>query len=209
MRDADVGKPKDQWKPPAGYKPALGETREAQKAKNNADKKKINAVVPDDDSDSDSDLSEVGFFMNALRPLPKILRKPTSGPINAMNRFNGLDENQDYDPDVLASLNSWAHEVRVAPAKVKKSVTRDPKLDRAVKYINGPTKANDEPNDNSTKDHEAPVPVIDMNDAPTIFLKSEKDLKKHEAAVMKLMAALPSNPKKLAKTARKIGTSRA
>ena len=30
-------------------------------------------------------------------------------------------------------------------------------------------------------------------------------MKKHEAAVMKLMAALPSNPKKLAKTARKIG----
>ena len=126
MRDANVGKPKDQWKPPAGYKSALGKAREAQKTKNNADKKKINAVVPDDDSDSDSDLSEVGFSINALRPLPKVLRKSTLGPINAVNRFNGLDENQDYDPDVLASLNSWAHEVRVAPSKVEKQMTSDP-----------------------------------------------------------------------------------
>ena len=44
MRDANVGKPKDQWKPPNGYKSALGKAREAQKAKNNSDKKKINAV---------------------------------------------------------------------------------------------------------------------------------------------------------------------
>ena len=125
-----------------------------------------------------------------------------------MNRFNGLDENQDYDPDVLASLNSWAHSVHVAPTKVKKQMTSDSKLDRAVKYINGPAKATDEPNDNSTKSsksHKAPVPVTDIDDAPTIVIRSEKDMKKHEAAVMKLMAALPSNPKKLAKKARKIG----
>ena len=91
-----------------------------------------------------------------------------------MNRFNGLDENQDYDPDVLAALNSWAHEVRVAPSKVKKQMTSDSKLDRAVKYINGPAKATDEPNDNSTKSsksHKAPVPVTDVNDAPTIVIR--------------------------------------
>ena len=98
-----------------------------------------------------------------------------------------------------------AHEVRVAPTKVKKSVTRDSKLDRTVKHINGLAKANDEPNDNSTQNHDVPAPVIDISDAPTIVIKSEKDMKKHEAAVMKLMAALPSNPKKLAKAARKIG----
>ena len=98
---------------------------DAQKAKNNTDKTQINAVVPDDDSDSDSDLSEIGFSIAALRPLPKVLRKATSGPINDVNRFNGLDETQDYDPDVLASLNSWAHEVHVAPSKVKKHPTSD------------------------------------------------------------------------------------
>ena len=55
-----------------------------------------------------------------------------------------------------------------------------------------------------TKLKKSEVPVVVMDDNPTIVIRSEKDMKKHEAAVMKLMAALPEDPKKMAKAARKI-----
>ena len=46
---------------PAGYKSALASARDAQKAKDGKNNKKINAVMPDEDSmsESDNDLSEV------------------------------------------------------------------------------------------------------------------------------------------------------
>ena len=47
---------------------------------------------------------------------------------------------------------------------------------------------------------------MNVDDEPTIVIQSEKDMKLHEAAVMKLMAALPSNPKKLQRAARRIGS---
>ena len=92
MRDVNAGKPKDQWEPPNGYKSTLANARDAQKSKNNTDKTKIHALIQKEDSDSDSDLSEVGFDIAALRPLPEVVRKYTSGPINAINRSNGPDE---------------------------------------------------------------------------------------------------------------------
>ena len=109
MADANVGKPKDAWKPPKSYKSALAKTRDAQKAKEGKDKKNVHAMTHDEDtaSDSDGDLSEAGYSIHALRPLPRIIRKPTLAPMNAMNRFQGLDEAQEYDPDMLQSLNSW------------------------------------------------------------------------------------------------------
>ena len=154
-------------------------------------------------------MSEAGFLINALRPLPKIRRKPIARPISAINRFQGLDEHQEYDADVLASLNSWAHEVHVAPSRPKKSAVTDSKIDRTVNYINGPKKMNDEPNNSVTESKQsqrAPVPTVNVDDEPTIVIQSEKDMKMHEAAVMKLMAALPSNPKKLQRAARRIGS---
>ena len=212
MKDANVGKPKDQWKPPAGYKSALGKARDLQKAKNAGDKKKkISAFTHEEvmSEDSESEMSEAGFLINALRPLPKIRRKPIARPINAVNRFQGLDEQQEYDADVLASLNSWAHEVHVAPSRPKKSAVTDSKIDRTVNYINGPKKINDEPNNSVTESKQsqrAPVPTVNVDDDPTIVIQSEKDMKTHEAAVMKLMAALPKNPKKLQRAARRIGS---
>ena len=67
-----------------------------------------------------------------------------------MSRTHGLDGSQDYDPEVLASLNSWEHEVRVAPSKIKGRATSHCKLDRAVKYINGPAKTTNEPSNSNT-----------------------------------------------------------
>ena len=83
----------------------------------------------------------------------------------------------------------------------------DSKLDRAVRQVNGQAKPTDEPNNSNitSKSHEAHVPFVAASDAPTIIIESEKDMKKHETRVMKLMAALTSNPKKLPKAARKIG----
>ena len=62
-----------------------------------------------------------------------------------INRFQRLDENQTYDPKVLASSDSWAHEAQVAPSKTKKTTTTDLELDRTVKYITGPSNISDEP----------------------------------------------------------------
>ena len=211
MKDANVGKPKAEWKPPSGYKSALGKARDLQKAKKAGDKKKISAFTHEDvmSDDSDSEMSEAGFSIAALRPMPKIHRKPIARPVSAINRFQGLDEHQEYDSDMLVSLNSWAHEVHVAGSKPKKSAATDSKLDRTANYINGPKKIKDEPNNSVTESKQsqrAPVPTVKVNDEPTIVIQSEKDMKLHEAAVMKLMAALPSNPKKLQKAARRIGS---
>lgn len=45
MCDANVGKPKETWKQPTGYKSAMAKARDAQKVKDSKDKKKINAVM--------------------------------------------------------------------------------------------------------------------------------------------------------------------
>ena len=54
MKKASVGKPKPEWKPPQGYKSALGKARDEAKAKT----KEVNYVTDrgdDDDSASDDD----------------------------------------------------------------------------------------------------------------------------------------------------------
>ena len=218
MADANFGKPKDSWKPPEGYKSALGKARDAQKAKEAKDKKKkkVSAVaqefvsVEDTASDSDGDMSERGFSIAALRPLPRIQRKIRLGPINAVNKFRGLEESQEYDPEVLKSLNSWAHAVNATAPKTKPKKVVDSKLDRTVNYIIGLQKINDEPNDSNTEvkpESQRPhVSTVMANNEPTIVIQSEKDMEKHAAAVMKIVASLPSDPKKLLKAARKIGS---
>ena len=56
--------------------------------------------------------------------------------ICSLNQFQGLDDCQAYDPEVLASLNSWAHKVRVKPTRQKRAKTLDgAEIDRAVKFI--------------------------------------------------------------------------
>ena len=159
--------------------------------------------------DSDSDMSEAGCSIAALRPLPKVHRKPIVRTISAINRFHRLDDNQEYDSDVLAPLNLWAHEVRVARSRLKRQGANDSKLDRTVNYMNGPNKMNGEPNNYATEfipqSQRAPVPTINVDDVPTIVILPQKDMKLQETVIMKLMAALPSNPKKLRRAARRVG----
>ena len=53
MRRANVGKPKDQWKPPEGYKSALGKARDAARAKEK--KPKVASLESGYDTASDDD----------------------------------------------------------------------------------------------------------------------------------------------------------
>ena len=57
-------------------------------------------------------------------------------PLCSLNQFQRLDSCQAYDPDVLASLNSWAHSVRVKPTRQKRvETTNDADLDRVANFV--------------------------------------------------------------------------
>lgn len=145
-------------------------------------------------------MSQARCSINALRPLPRIIRRSTPAPISAINQFHGLDESQEYDSGTVQSLNYWAHAVNTDSSKPKVPKVSDSKLDRTVNYINGPKKATNEPNYSSSEikhrnpHRHQPVPIVHVDNEPTIAIQTEKDVKKHEAAVQTLMAALPSSP---------------
>ena len=132
MRKANVGKEKSTWKPPEGYKSALGRARDEAKAAE-AKKKggKVAALENADDTASDDDECDFGsehgassFSVYALTRAVKPRPVPSAPKICAVNRFSGLDHQQDYDPEVLAALNSWTRNVRISTKK-----TRGPKPD--------------------------------------------------------------------------------
>lgn len=147
MRKANVGKEKKDWKPPVGYKSALGKARDAARAAEEK-KKKVAALENPEDTASDDDDCDFGsehggsFKVAALTrtSMPRVTLKPPQ--ICAVNRFTGLDDQQEYDPEVLSALNGWAHNVRVASKKATRSKP-DAKLDRTVNYINGNKKPDD------------------------------------------------------------------
>ena len=151
MRKANVGKEKKDWKPPSGYKSALGKARDAARDAEQK-KKKVAALENGDDTASDDDddcdfSSQHGesFKIKALTRIPRNRSAPEPPKMCSVNKFEGLDEQQEYDPEVLAALNTWAHNVRVAPKrdrKVKQSPTHQSKLDRTVNYINSHKKPN-------------------------------------------------------------------
>ena len=144
MRKANVGKPKDQWKPPEGYKSALGRARDEAKAAE-AKKKGGRVAALENADDTASDDSECDFGSEhgastsfnvvnrqcALTRVAKLRPAPSAPKICAVNRFWGLDHQQDYDPEVLAALNQWTRNVRISTKK-----TRRPKPD------NGPNGCN-------------------------------------------------------------------
>ena len=129
MAEANKGvADKKKWKPPAGYKSAIAKARDAIKAAANKSGK-MNAINPGDDTASeneDDDLdtfSQAGSFkLCALTPVRRgipmsraIAPAQSSGPINAVNRFAGLeDDKQEYSVETLAALNEWAHKVNTA-----------------------------------------------------------------------------------------------
>ena len=60
MKKANVGKPKDQWKPPEGYKSALGKARDLARAAEKKNKK-VAALESGSDTASDDDCDFGGF----------------------------------------------------------------------------------------------------------------------------------------------------
>ena len=166
MSKANVGVPKKDWKPPAGYKSAIAKARDAArlklkdapkpKAKAAAKRNKINAVTTDDeDTASDSDLSDGERPIRALRRFQAVGRgvpishckMPIQNPICTMNSFEGLDQSQTYDPETLASLNQWHVKVTHVKqlSKKKRKVSDDSALTRDVKFISSNRRPREEP----------------------------------------------------------------
>ena len=154
MRKANVGKPKDQWKPPEGYKSALGRARDEARAAEQK-KKKVASLETGSDTASDDDECDFGsehggsFRVYALTRVPKTaIVKPAPSRICHVNKFAGLEVQQEYAANVMNSLNTWAHKVRVAPKRCKKLASTElpnSKLDRTVNYINGGKKCGPDP----------------------------------------------------------------
>ena len=122
MRKANPGKERKDWKPPEGYKSALGKARDAARA---ADQKRKVASLQGEDTASDDDDCDFGsehggtFVVQALTRHQSL---PQAPQICVMNKFAALelDGPQEYDAEALECLNSWAHKVRRAPKKARK-----------------------------------------------------------------------------------------
>ena len=137
MRDANVGVAKDKWKPPAGYKSALGKARDEARKKSPgraASPGRVASVVEEDTaSDSEySDNDSVRFSMRALKPVKRgtpmarahicALRTTNSSAslganvnVEHANRFSELSDGSSIDDEAVQSLNSWATAVNAHP----------------------------------------------------------------------------------------------
>ena len=147
MEDANKGKPKKEWKPPKGYKSAIGKARDAAKAKRTSSPRPIKSMVhsaDDRDDDTASQISEYSasgrsFQMGhqvcaALMPKSEFTSVTRVGysasqardfrtaahVINSVNKFEGLADEQEYDPEMIQSLKNWAAKVSIAPMKKSK-----------------------------------------------------------------------------------------
>ena len=183
------GKPKKDWKPPPGYKSALGKARDAARAKEAKTRGTVASMIEPDTAseDDDGEYSQVGrsFRIAALRP---DFQSPK--PENE-NRFNCLDgAEQQYDPDTIAALSKWAHNVKLTSRNPKKNK-------KATGRIPGSSQAS------SSMPHcPAPPPGkgCEVKDDP-IIIKSSNDLIKYGHLIS---SALPMERKALAKIAKKI-----
>ena len=163
MKDANVGKPKDQWKPPPDYKSAIGKARDAAriaqgiplkpKAKAKAAvRRKVNSVIENEDIDTASDSefseSEGRRSCQALTRFRSVTRSKAHShtcadptfvkSFCALNRFEGLETSQEYD---LAAMNLWNARVRENQSQGARKKLRaanfDPELARTTKFIEG------------------------------------------------------------------------
>ena len=184
-----------------GYKSALAKARDAAraadpkaKAKAKASPRKtVNSIVSSDDDHDDtasaSDWSdECPGHVDAVRRFRPVangtsmtrtnIPSPSARPINAVNRFSGLEKPQVYD---LPALNQWAHRVKVVQqiGRKTKSKPMDKKLEHTVNYISG------------SKTPDADTLVV---------LKSSTDVD----ALSGLMAPLPTDKRGMAKAVRKL-----
>ena len=150
MRDHNGSKPNAEWKPPPDYKGALAKARDAQKLKEKeekdakAKKGSVSTIGQGEQNDSGSDDNDTysqygqhGFSIQALRPYQQVdsgtpwicaQDQPSSrdARIHAITKFEGLNEQQEYDPEVLSASSSWASKVHVkAPKHAKASRTQE------------------------------------------------------------------------------------
>ena len=195
MQDANPGKPRKDWVPPVGYKSAIAKARDAAKATAKAKPKakptkKINAMLRDviepEDTASDSGFSSDNEgSMCALRRLDQSLSNKSplaSRPISTLNRFDGLEEGQSYDKDMLLSLNNWAHSVRnESSVKSKAKAKADPEIEHAVKFISDKTKTA----------------------SPVIVIQSSRDVDK----ATDIVKPLPANRKAMTKLVKNISSN--
>ena len=241
MKESNVGKPKTEWKPPKGYKSALAKARDAEKSK--VKKGAVTDIHEADDSASDDDdsYSEVGRSFDivpvrALTPFKQVTRgtswsdarvktSSTAGKLCAVNKYKSLelDEDQEYDPDVLNSLSNWASRVHVgtkSSQKNKKSQSSTTQTSDRLSVPTGPTNLTEVREENRRiqehQDRERPIFRLRDSDCTekianwvksqkkpvdeVVIVRTPKDCDKLESVI----AALPQDKKGLIKAAKKI-----
>ena len=106
--------------------------------------------------------------------------------VTSSNRFDGLGEDQEYDPAMIETLNAWANKVYVKPKKspTPKQLKEEKIVRKAAKFIEGMKYEVDHLGDQDE----------------TFVLKSCKDVDR----IAGLCNPLPTDRKSLAKVAKKL-----
>lgn len=193
------GKPKKDWKPPVGYKSALGKARDAARAEEAKKKGTVASMVApkarrqEEDTaseDDDGEYSQVGrsFQICALR-LPRTAANQKPETHNQFVSFE--DTEQEYDPETIAAFNNWAHHVNV--------VSKAPKKNKKSKKPSSPPPQSFAPHCDALP----PGTGCDVPQDDVVVIKSSKDFDKYSHLIA---AALPTEKKALAKTAKKIAS---
>ena len=124
MKKANVGVSKDKWKPPVGYKSALGRARDAARNKSPGKVAAITADNEDTASESDfSDSDSVNFSIKAMRPVKNgtpmkkarisaITHAAKKDQCPVANQFQAFNNESNLDQETVDSLNSWANSVK-------------------------------------------------------------------------------------------------
>ena len=129
MAKANVGIPKDKWKPPEGYKSALGRARDADRKR----AQKVSALTTEaEDTASESDVSDsdsINFSIKVMKPVKNgtpltkaysaaAARSNEKDQYPTSNKFDVLSCESDHD--VMDSLGSWAKIKSTEPQSVRK-----------------------------------------------------------------------------------------
>ena len=96
------------------------------------------------DDDAYSQHGQRGFCIQALRPFQQVdngtpwtcaqVRLDSRiARIHEINALDGLNEEHEYDPEVLSALSSWANKVHIKAPKNAK-VSRTPETDQATDW---------------------------------------------------------------------------
>ena len=211
MKLANKGVPVKDWKPPKDYKSAIRKAKDAAKAAEDKKKGSVHSMsqsAEDTASEGDDDdFSQCGSFrmITALRratPWCKAQAEPTCNrKIHAVNRFEGIDDTQEFSEESLKSLNQWAHQVRVISEGKTSQKKRRQKASPAQIDVEGNAhRSSQMPDPNNFDISFPPIVLTEHPIEHPILVRDEKDLKK----ITGMMAALPTNRKELAKKFKKI-----